>query len=223
MGVTLAQIERARSDAADVWTFGDRILYRMCEEHPAHEKVEVVVGKVWLIGRSHAAAVERRVIPTDTDRVGNDAFYEFHVAPALIKSDLDLKIQHVRQHPEFSREALPAILEAHQHLLALFEQITKQQKRSLASKYLHFHAPAQVPIYDSIAARMLLRIMPKRRMKRGVPGEFDAPYMRFSLLMLDLREEIEREHGARLSPRELDRLLLQTAAGVDRIAPTPPK
>ncbi|MDP9353058.1 MAG: hypothetical protein M3P51_16170, partial [Chloroflexota bacterium] len=117
MRVTPAQVARAQSGAADVWTFGNRILYRMCEEHPAHKEVSVVAGKIWLIGRSYAAAVERRAIPADRDRVGTDAFYEHHVAPALIASDLDHKIGQVRQHAEFSYESLPAILDAHQHLV----------------------------------------------------------------------------------------------------------
>ena len=42
------------------WAFGNEVLYRMCRESPLHEDPDVVVGKVWLIGRSYAAAIERR-------------------------------------------------------------------------------------------------------------------------------------------------------------------
>ena len=42
------------------WDFGNGILYEMCKEYPKHEKEDVIVGKIWLIGRSYAAAIERR-------------------------------------------------------------------------------------------------------------------------------------------------------------------
>ncbi len=207
-----SQIERAQSDATDVWTFGNRMLYRMCQEYPAHEEVSVVAGKMLLIGRSYAAAVERRVIPSASDRIATDAFYELYVAPALIASKIDSKLRQIQQHPEFSVQSLPLVLDAHHHLVAIMQRLVNQSKRSLASKYLHFHAPAQVPIYDSIAAGRLSQLMPRRRVKYSSLGDVDATYARFALLLLNLRDDVEREFGARLTPRELDRLLLQTSA-----------
>lgn len=42
------------------WEYGNSVLYRMCEEEPEHKEIDVIVGKIWLIGRSYAAAIERR-------------------------------------------------------------------------------------------------------------------------------------------------------------------
>ena len=42
------------------WEFGNSILYQMCKDNPKHDQADVVVGKIWLIGRSYAAAIERR-------------------------------------------------------------------------------------------------------------------------------------------------------------------
>jgi hypothetical protein len=41
------------------WDFGNEILYSMCRQNPFHDKPEIVTAKVWLIGRSYAAAIER--------------------------------------------------------------------------------------------------------------------------------------------------------------------
>lgn len=213
MNITSAQIARARASAEDVWTFGNRVLYRMCEENPDHTEVGTVAGKVRLIGRSYAVAVERRVIPAGADAVSLEEFYEHHIAPALIESDLDQKLKSLQQSGEFSAESLPEVLDAHYHLVFVLRRLTHQDKRSFASKYLHFHAPAQVPIFDSIAARVLSQMLPRRRIRRGIPGGFDQTYTRFVSLLLDLRHEIESDHGVRLSTRELDRLLLQAADG----------
>ena len=55
--------------------------------------------------------------------------------------------------------------------------------------------------------------MPRHSVRRATPGGFDgfdATYTRFALMLLDLRNSVERDYGVRLSTRELDRLLLQT-------------
>ena len=60
------------------WEFGNSILYRMCEENPLHNDADVIVGKIWLIGRSYAAAIERR---RNADGYQGDDFYFDAVAP----------------------------------------------------------------------------------------------------------------------------------------------
>lgn len=42
-----------------VWDIGNRILYDMCGAHPEHSQDGEIVAKVWLIGRSYAASIER--------------------------------------------------------------------------------------------------------------------------------------------------------------------
>jgi hypothetical protein len=39
--------------------WGNHILYRMCHKQPGHTNVDVIAGKIWLIGRAYAAAIER--------------------------------------------------------------------------------------------------------------------------------------------------------------------
>ena len=47
------------------WCFGNGILYKMCEEFPKHDDSDVITGKLLLIGRSYAAAIERRKNASD--------------------------------------------------------------------------------------------------------------------------------------------------------------
>jgi hypothetical protein len=101
----------------------------MCEEHPRHIEVGTVAGKVWLIGRSYAAAVERRIIPAEADPVSNESFFEFQLAPALISSDIDQKLDLVRQHKGLSDESLLPVLDAHYHLVSVLRRLTHQDKR----------------------------------------------------------------------------------------------
>jgi len=42
------------------WKWANDILYSMCKTKPEHKEDEVILGKICLIGRATAAAIERR-------------------------------------------------------------------------------------------------------------------------------------------------------------------
>jgi hypothetical protein len=63
--------------------FGNNCLYSLCEKYPRHKNVDEVVAKLWLIGRSYAAALERR----KNKRKKDPEFYEFIAAPVIIGSN----------------------------------------------------------------------------------------------------------------------------------------
>ena len=44
------------------WDFGNKVLYNMCKKNLYHNDPDIIVGKVWIIERSYAAAIERRKI-----------------------------------------------------------------------------------------------------------------------------------------------------------------
>jgi hypothetical protein len=140
MEIDLSQINQAKSTENDIWAFGNNVLYRLCQEYPKHDKPDIIVAKIWLIGRSYAAAIERRN-PAFDGGIPNDSFYENRVAPALIALEIDRRIDSLRQFDSVNRETIPAILQTHGHLMDIFNKITGKNKRSLASKYLHFHLP----------------------------------------------------------------------------------
>jgi len=115
-----------------VWDLGNRALYDLCSSHPHHKTNEEIIAKVWLIGRAYSAAIERRK-NKDLDSPG-DFFYENKVAPAIKNSEIDDWFDLLKNYP--TPENAIAI---HFRLTKLFCDISKLEKRSLASKYLHFH------------------------------------------------------------------------------------
>ena len=131
------------------WEDGNSVLYRMCEEEPEHKKVDVIVGKIWLIGRSYAAAIERRKKVVDDD----DDFYYDVVAPKLLEigPELDDRIADLKESKNLIINDFKEILKTHKFLMDTFYDLTGLEKRSLASKYLHFHCPEKFFIYDSWA------------------------------------------------------------------------
>ena len=55
-----ADFVRAAIDNYTPWKLGNDVLYKLCAMHPRHTEDAVIIGKFWLIGRSYAAAIERR-------------------------------------------------------------------------------------------------------------------------------------------------------------------
>jgi len=69
-----------------VWDLGNQVLYDLCRNHPDHSRDDVIIAKIWLIGRTYAAAIERRLVAHKTE---GDAFYETEVAPKIRSSGID--------------------------------------------------------------------------------------------------------------------------------------
>ena|SRR5262245_1513350 len=131
--VTKRQIDRALHNRA--WDLGNRVLYRLCRRYPRHDAIDAVIAKIWLIGRAYSAAIERSRKPTSK----GDSFYVNEVAPRMRVVDHWLTELRLARSPD--HDAKRAAITVHKKLTGHFSAIVKQpeQKRSLASKYLHFH------------------------------------------------------------------------------------
>ncbi len=163
----------------------------------------MITAKVWLIGRSYAAAIERGR-PKEED---GESFYENEVAPGIQGSALDEKINTVKQFSEITRESTPIILGTHKYLTDRFKKISGNNKRSLASKYLHFHCPSLFFLYDSRAAKGARVLYPRFKPEFPV-GAFDQEYAKFFYRLLKMREDILSKEGQLLSTREIDNILI---------------
>lgn len=202
------QTVRRSQDEHDPWRIGNQVLYDLCRRCPRHVDDAEIVAKVWLIGRAYAASIERgrKAAGSDSD-LSNDIFYTEIVTKALRNSRLDDKIKALAQLKEVNEFNVGSVLEAHGYLVQLFKQLTGKDKRSLASKYLHFHLPDLFFIYDSRAMWGIRSLgLPRRSLPMDVAA--DPEYTRFLGAALGLREHVVSHFGVALSPRQLDRLLL---------------
>jgi hypothetical protein len=194
--------------ADKVWDPLNKVLYDYCRKEPGQREQSVVLTKAMLIGRVYAVALERNKKKRVND---NENFYRVQVYHAFRKMDVGRQMDRVRGTGRLSDDNIARVLELHGYLVRGLHELTDQNNRSFASKYLHFHLPDQVPILDSRALKTLklfrMRIpagwMDSMR-QRGV----DETYAKFVFNILQLQEEIVRRHGMRLTLREMDKLLL---------------
>lgn len=190
-------------------SYGNLVLYRMCAESFLHESVDHVSSKLWLIGNAYSARLDRR--KTSKEQKAKDTAeggIHYVTARLLINSNLDDMLANLKTNT-IDRDTLPKMLETHHYLITLIHETTGQNKRSLASKYLHFHLPDLFFIYDSIASyRITKHYVPRMKIPElNVP--YDYHYAEFSNHSLLLQHQIQEQSGIILNPRQLDCLLLR--------------
>ena len=186
------------------WRLANSVLYDMVTKHPHHTNKNEVVSKMWIIGRTYAAAIERR--PNKADTPGD--FYYDYVAPKLIESDIDQRINSLRQYQTITSDNLPSILSVHKYLMDLFTALTHKEKRSLASKYLHFHLPKLFFIYDSRVASVITKFAGKRPRRFVLPEDADKTYADFCYKALLIYNELKNEYSDEKT-RVIDNILLR--------------
>lgn len=199
-------IRRLRKAAQGTcWDLGNEVLYGLCREYPKHDKEEEVLAKVWLVGRSYSAAIERR---RKSLKVTGEKFYTEVVWPKMRHAKVDTWLGPLYKFRQPTLDNCSQIIAAHKNLTNLFKDISGLEKRSLASKYLHFHIPRLFYIYDSRAAEALARVV-GRGIKASAIKEYDNVYAEHFMRCMELVTRIERECGIHLSPRRLDDYLLR--------------
>ena len=206
MHITRSLVERARGPSP--WDLGNQVLYDLCREHPEHRYAPAVLAKVWLIGRSYAAAIERRREKTNL----NDDFYIEKVAPTITRSGIDSWIRAAASLKSLSWSSIGTVLSTHSKVTQLFSKISGLEKRSLASKYLHFHLPDLFYIYDTRAVEAMRKLSSVTGRATECQGIGDNEYRKLLVKCLRLQEFVNERFHVALTPREIDNLLLMVHA-----------
>ena len=211
---TLNEVIEFFNSKSSRWQFANSILYDLCKEHPEHNDKDIIVGKMWLIGRSYAAAIERRVPSVK----GVDFYYD-KVAPKVqaFGQQLDDSIRDLNNAKDLTIDIQRRVLEIHKTMVDELGEIvvTAQEKhlnlRSFVSKYLHFHCPSCVFIYDSRARRMVFeRVKKDRNSTDPFAGiECDIEYADYCLRAFELYRYIKNHACNTFCPRDLDDYLLR--------------
>ncbi len=170
-----------------------RALYDLCFMHRHHMRDDIVADKLRLIMRLYS----------ESPAWPGGAFSAEATAHTLSRSSVDHWFGALS-----TAEALDSslLLELHKRLMDVFSDLSEEEARSLASKYLHFHFPELFHVYDSRIASALSLLM-------GAEGgylalaAYDPAYGRFHAGCRKLTERIAPLVGRNLSPRELDTVL----------------
>jgi hypothetical protein len=203
------------------WDFLNGLLYEMCRRYPDHRDRDKIIAKLQIIGRVYAATIERGSGPP---KRGRDIYVDV-VGPAMRRAGLDKLLGALPDGRASWSDRLTAAVQAHRALMDIWEDAEVLGKRSLASKYLHFHRPDVFPILDSRAQVGIHRVIPSRKGLDTLDVDhYDRTYRVFCERYLALVGHIRDRFGVRLTLRHADNLLLALAprkrrpAGVSKSA-----
>ena len=186
-----------------VWELGNDVLYQLCREHPGHTDEDAIVAKMWLIGRSYAAPIERR--RQNLEMLNND-FYR-HLANKISESNFGQTLKILSSQKNVNASTTKS---AHNSLTQILHGKTGIKNISFSSKYLHFHFPSYFYIYDSKAVSSVGRILKDvaRRRISAQAGNADGPYAAFFDNCETLSDHVSGILGRMPRPRELDNILM---------------
>lgn len=180
-------------------SYGNDVLYRMCKERPLQNDIDTITSKLWLIGRSYAASIERKA---------GEGFEINDAAKILKESKLDKMINDLHKEKITTLDNVSILLSTHMYLMNLFKKATCIEKRSLASKYLHFHSPSNVFIYDSVVKEKIREQLRPIKKRFKITKKYDNEYESHVHRCIFYRDEVLLpKFNKRASPRNLDAYL----------------
>lgn len=207
-------IGQIREDKS-LWKFSNGILYSLCKEHPLHVKKDEIIAKIWLIGRSYAASLERGA------NKSKELFYEERVVRAILEKskEIDGAIKLLSENHDEKN-----VFNAYWTVLERFHEISGKWNVSLTSKYLHFHCPDVFFLYDSRASKAIGKVVKCLGLKNSISfdeikefitckktdaqermGDYVKFYKKCNLCVSEIRKRL----GQKLSIRDFDNLLLR--------------
>lgn len=209
-----------------IWDLGNLQIYNLFKNNLSHITEEEIVAKVWILGRAYSASIERRKNKKET----NNDFYKNKIIPVFKNINLDNFISKILLYNHLNIDSIKeisTILKLHYNLQeAIRNNLTKDNKRSFCSKYLHFHCPNSFFIYDSRAVKSLNLIKPhlnkksykelKNKINNKIGGTYDDEYKNFFINCLVIREMIETSSNTKITIREFDTILLNIANEQER-------
>ena len=205
-GISTDTIEKAIG--SNSWDLCNDVLYALCRDRPRHKATQDVLAKIVIIGRVHSASLERR---KPSGSFHSDGFLDQIATPAIQGSHIDFWFDELSAASSKinSERPLDLLLRVHRDLTLLFQKISGQRNRSLAAKYLHCHFPDLFYVFNTRSAATLRKYVSMRNATfRGEPFA-DSQYERFFLSCERFNDQAETCLGRRLSPRQMDKVLLE--------------
>jgi len=147
-------LEAARENLATKWHILDGTLYGLCRQNREHRTWDSVAAKVWIIGRTYATGIERKIPTRNTQGSSLSQLVEHILQNRRVVDSIFGELAEVFE--PLTPKKLKTIVDAHGRFVKVLQPILRrrQSPRSFASKYMHFHCSA-VPLYDTYAVTAL--------------------------------------------------------------------
>jgi hypothetical protein len=193
------------------WQATDETLYDLCRRFPGHSDQASVKAKLWIIGRTYATGIERK-IPTQNTQGSSLSQLSEHILSHRRKAEFVFRRLAQITEP-LTPEKLRRIVDAHGQFVRLLQPLLRhrQSPRSFASKYMHFHCSA-VPLYDTYAVTALRHLYPWQEAFEifDLPASADEEYTWHAMRFWQLYQDAQKR-ARWVTVKLLDYYLLRVA------------
>ena len=207
----LSGFKSACRDYAEKWQALDQTLYRLCQKHPDHSTWASVAAKVWIIGRTYATGIERKIRSKGIQGSSLTQLTEHILANRGRVESIFSRLEGISG--PLTLEKLKLIVVQHGKFMRLLQPKLrrKQSPRSFVSKYMHFCCPL-VPLYDTLAVKALQHLYPWQDSFKvfDLPPEADEEYGWHVMRFWQLHQDALRK-SRRVTVKLLDFYLLCVA------------
>lgn len=195
----------------ELYKLSDDVLYDLCKRCPDHRDLDGTYAKVQIISLTYRADPGRHGKPIEK------------VAEFLTSKHLEIdrvfnRLRKVsKSNSSLNKMVLQNVVEEHGSLLELLCKKFPEGRspRSFLSKYMHFHCPDIVPIFDRIADGEIRKIIPHSPSILSEPLKADGKYCGFCDKFLVLWN-CAFDQGLNPTVRKLDRYLIERGNKYDR-------
>jgi hypothetical protein len=137
----VAQYQQALESDWYWWKTLDQPILDLCEQHPGHADVRVNFAKIALVNRTYRANLHMGAKGA-----------EWALAGLLRDQHADALVAPLQQLATFGANELPVVVDVHRALVVLVrDEVTGRRENSFLAKYLSFHLPEVVPLFDKYA------------------------------------------------------------------------
>ena len=193
----LSEYNKARGDY--YFKYLDETLFDLCKKFPDHTDEQKVFAKVAIINNVYRANLHMS---------GRGA--EQRLAAHLVKVKFDDKIELLRNMSAFDKATINDIVRIHGYFVRLTDNLLGKRAISFCSKYLNFHFPNIVPIFDSRAYKTIWRYVGAELNHLDYDDKINADYAYFCDAILEIVKILEANHVKHPSLKIIDVLLYDT-------------
>jgi hypothetical protein len=189
------------------WRIAYETIRCLCRSHPAHDNLDIVTAKVWIINGTYTVQLARALAAGGEDVQRLQSFAEFLCRR---HTRVDMILNGIADMDEpLTCEKLQRIVAAHGKFVKPIAPRLRDNNKatSFCSKYMHFHNEI-VPLYDSLAVKALTVLFRRQRASQS-PTNVDGNYHRFAWRFLNAYAKLD-ERGMNPKVRLMDWWLISS-------------
>jgi hypothetical protein len=177
----------------------DEAIYGLCKKYPAHANKEQVYAKIALVNNVYRTNIHM-----------SKSGAEWTLAGYYVREKIDKYLSPLKDIKQFNQSTSTKIIKRHEELMRVTKRALGRNALSFCSKYLNFHFPNIIPIYDSRAKKTIWEYVGNSLDHLDYEDKINAEYAYYCAAILELIVVLKKYGVRNPSLKIIDVLLYDT-------------